>query len=629
MNTLRTKLDRAERKASVADISTKRATSERDNLVTQLGVAYFNIEEVKAEREALLAENEELHIEVDDLRAENEQLRDRLGEVGEVHTQNEVLRQQLANETAKREQERHAKRDAERHAKREQERQARREEKLEAQRQAKQGEERQAKEEEARRAQEDERQARREVERQFRREAREPHDRREKDTQARISDRVQQELRNSKVFAAAQSVQTRPRSSRYASSRFQSESQRAPVPKVPARSVSNPEPAFSRRRLEADEEPQSTTDLSLTNLQTGRLVSDGRSGMPEFDAQPIEPPPFDLTDLSFIKPEDIANIRRQLEEERAETRRQRASAPPTQTREDTVRSIASAKSGQPQLIHGMSTRDVTARSNFTAHTEHTADFTSRSNRSINTQPQQTEDSFVSHASRRRRSAPVEETSGFIVPDITMGAQKHTINFSKLNLPASAAHDNKSCTVCGRQNSQTTSPKIPRPVPVSTRTADDADATMRPTQPPRDALARVLKELKDELTHLHLELAAHEALLSAHDPSLGRRERKSIQDAMTDILARIDIKSDQIYNLYDVVEGHKADDMTEQEIEDTLRSITAKAKSNAAAKGRKVVVESHHSDGESDDAEDAELPFEGFSDTDSLPVFGRSGRVGVF
>ncbi|KAF2802286.1 uncharacterized protein BDZ99DRAFT_576984 [Mytilinidion resinicola] len=658
LNALRVKIDHAERKASVAEISTKRATSERDNLVTQLGVAYLNMEEVKAEKETLLVENEDLRNEVDELRAENAALRSRLGEVDEVHTQNEHLRQQLANETARREHERQAKRDIERQAKREQERQARREEKLEAQRQAKLEEERQARQEEEQQAQqelerqaqeeqrhiqEEERRARREEERQARREERQSRERREKNTQTRIADRVQEELRNSKLTAAAQSSvqQPQPRFSRYASAQFSSDSQRVPMPAAPIRSVSNPDPTGSRRGLYQSQKPESTTDLSLTNMQTPGMMSGGRNGMQEaVEAKPVEAPSFDLTELSFINPDDIAQLRKKLEQERAAARKMRASAqtaPAPTTRDETVRSMASAKSARPQSFHGLSTKDVTAQSNFTAQTEHTTEhtgnFTSHSNRSAKTQAQQPDESILSNSSRRRRSAPVEETSAFIVPDITMGGRKQpTITLGKIRLPS---HDNKNCTVCARESQQAgDSVAIPYPIPVSSRTEDDVDATMRPSQSPKNALAKVIKELQDELSHLHLELAAHEALLRAHDTSLGRRKRKAIQEAMEDLLRMIDIKSDQIYDLYDVVEGQKADDMTEQEMEDTLRSITEAAKSKAATK--KVVVESHHSDSESDDEslpriddEDEDLPFEGFSDTESLPIFGKAGRLGVF
>ncbi|KAF2494425.1 hypothetical protein BU16DRAFT_463206 [Lophium mytilinum] len=660
LNTLRVKIDSAERKASNAEISMKRATSERNNAVTQLQVAFITTEQVKAEKEILLVENEDLRNEVDELRAENAELRDRLGEVDEVHTQNEHLRQQLADETTRRPQERQAKKDAERQTKREQERHARREEKLEAQRQAKLEAERQVQQEgeqraqqeaerqaqeEQRRAQEDERRARREEERQARREERQSRERREKNTQTRIADRVQEELRNSKLMAAAQPAvqqpsvqQAQPRFSRYASAQFHSDAQRVSLPAAPIRSVSNPDPTGSRRGLYQSEKPESTTDLSLTNMQTPRMMSGGRNGMQE--AKPVEAPSFDLTELSFINPDDIAQLRQKLEQERAAARKMRASAqtaPAPTAREDTARSMASAKSVRPQSSHGMPTKDVTAQSNFTTQTEHivehTGNFTSHSNRSVNTQAQQPDESVLSNSSRRRRSAPVEETSGFIVPDITMGGRKQpTITLGKIRLPS---HDNKNCTVCARESQQAgDSVAIPYPIPVSSRTVDDVDATLRPSQSPKNALAKVIKELQDELSHLHLELAAHEALLRAHDSSLGRRKRKSIQEAMEDLLRLIDIKGDQIYDLYDVVEGQKADDMTEQEIEDTLRSITEAATSKAATK--KVVVESHHSDSESDDEsllriddDDEELPFEGFSDTESLPIFGKAGRLGVF
>ncbi|KAK3059929.1 hypothetical protein LTS18_009733, partial [Coniosporium uncinatum] len=95
---LQNRLDRAERKASVADISMKRITQERDNLVTQVGVAFYSSEELKTENEALRKENETLRGEVDALRSENERLlnenEDLQADVSDVHRQHREGTQQ-------------------------------------------------------------------------------------------------------------------------------------------------------------------------------------------------------------------------------------------------------------------------------------------------------------------------------------------------------------------------------------------------------------------------------------------------------------------------------------------------------------------------------------------------------
>ncbi|KAK3045095.1 hypothetical protein LTS18_014582, partial [Coniosporium uncinatum] len=98
VQSLQNRLDRAERKASVAEISTKRITQERDNLVTQVGVAFYNSEELKTENEALRKVNETLRGEVDTLRSENERLlnenEDLQADVSDVHRQHREDTQQ-------------------------------------------------------------------------------------------------------------------------------------------------------------------------------------------------------------------------------------------------------------------------------------------------------------------------------------------------------------------------------------------------------------------------------------------------------------------------------------------------------------------------------------------------------
>ena len=91
------------------------------------------------------------------------------------------------------------------------------------------------------------------------------------------------------------------------------------------------------------------------------------------------------------------------------------------------------------------------------------------------------------------------------------------------------------------------------------------------QIPRD-LALVVKELRDERVHLHAELAVVRAMLESHDPSLGRRKRATLESDITDLLAKIKVKDDQIYNLYDVLEGQQDDDITEQFVEGVTEEI---------------------------------------------------------
>ena len=206
-----------------------------------------------------------------------------------------------------------------------------------------------------------------------------------------------------------------------------------------------------------------------------------------------------------------------------------------------------------------------------------------------------EDSVLSRRSQRRSLRPEEMTSAFIIPDITL--HKPLADAQSGPEPTSAAqdtdenlanHDGQNCTVCSRfvecgtvhdhEHNVKETVTIPKPVRVSERmpTASEyeEEPTIRPSQPPALALAIVMKELQDELTHLKLQLGQYQTLYNQHDPALSKRKRKSVYTKIEDLLRAIDIKADQIYALYDVLEGQKEDghEFSEREIEVTLQSI---------------------------------------------------------
>jgi hypothetical protein len=186
-------------------------------------------------------------------------------------------------------------------------------------------------------------------------------------------------------------------------------------------------------------------------------------------------------------------------------------------------------------------------------------------------------SVVSNTSRRRhRRAESEEgmTSAFIIPDITLDI-KNTI-----------PHKEDNCTACPQAGKPIT---IPTPIPVTDREADVGDitdATIRPSQPPSVALATVIKELEDEIKHFKIRLTATSRLYNQHDPALSKRRRMDVKIQMNRLTGEIEKRSDQVYALYDVLEGQKAaaaaamngtaEDapglMDESRVEDTLQSL---------------------------------------------------------
>ncbi|KAI5296226.1 hypothetical protein KEM52_005019 [Ascosphaera acerosa] len=125
--------------------------------------------------------------------------------------------------------------------------------------------------------------------------------------------------------------------------------------------------------------------------------------------------------------------------------------------------------------------------------------------------------------------------------------------------------------------------VPRPVPVSERAGDRQagalvamrdEPTQRPAQSPAVALATVLKNLEDEVKLLKSQLETSQTHLRRHDASMGKKQRKSLMRTIEALLHDIDTKSDQIYALYDVLEGQKAagTEMTDEEVEITIRDV---------------------------------------------------------
>ncbi|KAJ4295370.1 hypothetical protein N0V90_007382 [Kalmusia sp. IMI 367209] len=706
VQTLRTKLDRTERKIAVVEIEKKRLNAERDNMASQLGVAFQTCEELKAEKQALAMENDALREQVDSLRAEVEHLRDDIdqeqahhreetvnlrrqleqtenitqrqninlqAELNRVRAQHDEHTQQLARKDAELRKARQeqaeyarlkadhenlksqlaslkAKRDDDlrrwsnqeaslkkmvdrrdetiRHFQDNSQEQTNEAMRLDnqqlreelAQLSAQHEEDYQhwtEKEQElnrkvakrtamARQHQEMTREilAMREANGQStnnRRTAtvdqenvfdepiqRKSTHRREENTRTRIRNRVQEESRASRANASFQSshIEESPRKPHVKITRT---SQRTSLPADTSRSVSAPVP--QHRNAEVISDAESTTDISLAPRGTPYVTRNGFSGrLPTTTVQP--PADLEYTELSEIDTAAIAEMRRQLELERAAWRGRAVSVPLERTiREDTVRSERAP-------------REDTVRSERVFEEDNTGNVNldNADDDANQTRQSAIDTSMLSNTSRRRRSAPTEMTSAFIVPDLKIEAHKQTT--TKIDISqsfSSKQHDNENCTVCRREATNTSSDplRVPRLVPVSSRTPDDVDATLRPARSPKEALALVVKELRDERVHLHTELAVVRAMLEAHDVSLGRKKRIQYESAIAELLAKIKVKDDQIYNLYDVLEGQQEDDITEQFVEEATEQIRAQdAEVEKKSKEKKVTIQSFHEDEDS-------------------------------
>jgi hypothetical protein len=157
--------------------------------------------------------------------------------------------------------------------------------------------------------------------------------------------------------------------------------------------------------------------------------------------------------------------------------------------------------------------------------------------------------------------------------------ERNLSISRPLRPSLLDHDSNSVVVTSNARRQTKRTRvIPRPVPVSDRMPVpgqyEEEPTIRPSQPPGIALATVLKDLQDELSGLKRSAKKYQQLYDSHDPALSKRSRKSVFEKIQTLNKTIDAKADQIYSLYDVLEGQKqqGQEMSQEEVEVTLQSI---------------------------------------------------------
>jgi hypothetical protein len=556
IKTLQDRLDRGERKLSVNDIAVKHLTKERDGLVTQLGVAYYNSEEFKNENIQLRDVNQDLEADVEALQAENGRLRVRLAQI----------KAQFNDETQQ-----WNSRESDLKARIHRREAAGRDTQHDLTMQSAPGQDQTSKSSKSRRSS----------------------GRLGQDTKHNILDSIENEIRISRSTAAPANLRSR------------------------SRSKSN-----TRHNITKPQRVVDVSDVdSTTNLNFTRTDRDEHADNDE-DSK-------DITYLSFLDPRELARLRKTLEEERRASKTTRAvSAPQAQDNATSTNMTAVPRKSSMRDVANNDTGRFTIRSQMDENTgllknvriqsPHTSDAISYS------EPRESiEASFMSTSSRRRnRTKSIEEmTSAFILPDITLhtgpGAQA-----TMANTIGDISHDNLNCTTCPSQDSQDKEVTIPLPIPVSERELDDTNATIRPSQPPPVALATVLKQLEDEVKHLKLQLQSYEKMYNKHDPALGRRKRLAVRQKMDTLMAEIERRSDQIYALYDVLEGQKSpaadtdgeqqlQELDDEQVEETLQSLGIDI-DELAQRAQDIKHHPFGLDGIDEDSE-VELPWGGFSD----------------
>lgn len=196
-----------------------------------------------------------------------------------------------------------------------------------------------------------------------------------------------------------------------------------------------------------------------------------------------------------------------------------------------------------------------------------------------------EPSATSNPSSRHSLPRDELTSAFIIPDITIRQpldQVKSVTEAELHMPSQNSNieplEIPESLPVQDDTKSTRRIKVQKPVPVSERKLDTApyeeEPTIRPSQPPAVALAKVLKGLEDELAQVKLKLSKYQAMYNKTDSAISRRQRKQIHAKIQSLVQEVDVKSDHIYNLYDVLEGQKENgqEMSQEELELTLSSI---------------------------------------------------------
>ncbi|KAI5918222.1 hypothetical protein F4810DRAFT_600042 [Camillea tinctor] len=204
------------------------------------------------------------------------------------------------------------------------------------------------------------------------------------------------------------------------------------------------------------------------------------------------------------------------------------------------------------------------------------------------------------------SHEVNMTSALFMDDITLESRKRaekgkgkdkirelTADARHVYERLDDGHKGDNCIVCTRvllDSKQTNVTKktvrIERPTPITDQDTNaqattDSDyedqATLRPSQEPGLALAKVIKGLKDEEKHMKMCLAKKQAVYDECSPSRNKRLWKDLDMEIQKLRKRRDLKREQIYDLHDVLEGQKSSGqvMSAEFVELTIESVLSR------------------------------------------------------
>ncbi|KAK5123513.1 hypothetical protein LTR85_002551 [Meristemomyces frigidus] len=303
-----------------------------------------------------------------------------------------------------------------------------------------------------------------------------------------------------------------------------------------------------------------TTQLEVDRRRTSAKATERRASASPvkrdlFETEEAEPTQTengtqvdrDLTELSFMDPQVLAQLRKKIEEEH-KSRHERPAMPRKSSLKDITAGLENA-TGRFSL-NGEEETVAKAAKTVRVQSPHPSDASF-----LPQQQQQAETgdtSMLSNTSRRRRRAASAEgmTSAFILPDITLHSSQAAGSTICIH------HASSTCTAC---HPTSASISIPKPTPVSERIMpeDLIDTTLRPAESPTLALATVIKNLEDEIMHLKIQLHGHEQAYLRHDPSASRRVRLQTRKQVQALMEEVERRSEQVYRLYDVLEGQRS------------------------------------------------------------------------
>ncbi|KAF1807984.1 hypothetical protein P152DRAFT_517911 [Eremomyces bilateralis CBS 781.70] len=337
------------------------------------------------------------------------------------------------------------------------------------------------------------------------------------------------------------------------------------------------------KRMEVDDshneisDAESTTDIGLLRNKAGSTPFARKRAMILEETEEVDPD--NLTELSSVAPSTVAEIRRSVEQDHIARRNERINAR-TQGSSVTTRATSEPLESGPS--------NTRLKSALKAASNIGVEPTTRSSSGNHERSTSKTDGKRYRYSTGNTDAI---TSAFILPDITLDSRaRPSLNKASQDIiGALSSHDTASCPTCRRLLISIgigghTAKQVEK-----TNVPEEGDSTMRPAEEPGSALAGVIHELEEEIHHLKFLLRDADMDFLSCDPACKRRFRKNSKARQDVIASEIDRRSDWVYRLYDAQEGLGRNDGHEQ-TDETEEIISEVRERNVKPVGKHVTIE---------------------------------------